>query len=37
VGEVRVFYDVSRGHVAVLAVVKKADADAWLSKAGGKS
>ena len=41
VDEVRVFYDVEEGTVHVLAIVPKAQADAWLkaegtpSKAGG--
>jgi mRNA-degrading endonuclease RelE of RelBE toxin-antitoxin system len=34
VGDVRVFYDVSEGIVAVLAVVPKDQADAWLREAG---
>jgi mRNA-degrading endonuclease RelE of RelBE toxin-antitoxin system len=34
VGEVRVFHDVSASRVEVLAVVRKADADAWLEEAG---
>jgi hypothetical protein len=33
----RVFYDVTKRKVEVLAIVAKADADAWLSKAGEKS
>jgi len=37
VEEVRVFYDVSKRSVEVLAIVMKADADAWLSKAGERS
>jgi mRNA-degrading endonuclease RelE of RelBE toxin-antitoxin system len=37
VGGVRVFYDVSRGSVQVLAIVMKADADAWLEKVGKRS
>ncbi len=32
--EVRVFYDVSGRTVEVLAIVSKADADAWLSELG---
>jgi hypothetical protein len=32
-----VFYDVSRRKVEVLAIVAKAQADAWLSKAGERS
>ena len=34
VDEVRVFYDVSRRKVEVLAVVMKAEANAWLAKVG---
>jgi len=34
VGEVRVFYDVVEGTVAVLAIVAKSDAQAWLDKLG---
>lgn len=34
VGAIRVFYDVSRKKVEILAIVMKADADAWLAKAG---
>lgn len=34
VDEVRVFYDVSKRNVEVLAIVMKADADAWLAKVG---
>ncbi len=37
VDEVRVFYDVSKRNVEVLAIVMKADAQAWLSKAGARS
>lgn len=37
VGDMRVFYDVSRRNVEVLAIVLKADADSWLSKAGERS
>ncbi len=37
VNEIRVFYDVSKRNVEVLAIVMKADADAWLSKAGGQA
>ena len=36
VDDVRVYYDVSRREVEVLAIVAKADADAWLLKAGEK-
>ena len=34
VGEVRVFYDVAEQQVQVLAVVSKAQADAWLKEKG---
>ena len=34
VGEVRVFYDIAEQHVQVLAVVSKAQADAWLKEKG---
>ena len=34
VGEIRVFYDVSETQVQVLAVVTKADAQAWLEEQG---
>jgi len=37
VDDLRVFYDVSKRRVEVLAIVAKADADAWLSKVGEKS
>jgi mRNA interferase RelE/StbE len=37
VDAVRVFYDVSRRRVEVLAIVMKADAQAWLAKAGEES
>jgi len=37
VGDLRVFYDVTKRKVQVLAIVAKADADTWLSKAGEKS
>jgi mRNA interferase RelE/StbE len=36
VDDVRVFYDVSEHTVEVLAIVSKADADAWLSELGGR-
>ena len=36
VDDVRVFYDVSKRKVEILAIVAKADADAWLSKVGEK-
>ena len=34
VGDIRVFYDVSETAVEVLAIVSKAEADAWLERAG---
>jgi mRNA interferase RelE/StbE len=34
VGEVRVFYDVARGTVEVLAIVAKSEAETWLAKFG---
>src|SRR3954469_25373000 len=34
VDELRVFYDVAEGEVRVLAIVAKADADAWLAEMG---
>ncbi len=34
VGDVRVFYDVAVSRVEILAVVFKADANAWLKKEG---
>ena len=34
VGDLRVFYDVTKRRVQVLAIVSKSDAEAWLSKAG---
>lgn len=34
VGEMRVFYDVSERSVEVLAIVAKAEADAWLAQCG---
>ena len=37
VEDLHVFYDVTKRKVEVLAIVAKADADAWLSKAGEKS
>ena len=36
VDDLRVFYDVSKRHVEILAIVAKADADAWLSRVGEK-
>jgi len=37
VNDVRIFYDVSKRTVKVLAIVRKNDADAWLSKVGERS
>jgi mRNA-degrading endonuclease RelE of RelBE toxin-antitoxin system len=37
VDAIRVFYDVSRRRVEVLAIVLKADAEAWLARAGETS
>jgi mRNA-degrading endonuclease RelE of RelBE toxin-antitoxin system len=34
--DVRVFYDVTEGVVAILAIVPKSEADAWLAKHGEK-
>jgi hypothetical protein len=34
VGEIRVFYDVNDKEVQVLAIVSKAEAQAWLDKQG---
>lgn len=34
VDDLRVFYDVSKRTVGVLAIVAKADCDAWLAKVG---
>ena len=34
VGDIRVFYDVSENAVEVLAILSKADAEAWLDEAG---
>jgi mRNA interferase RelE/StbE len=34
VGEVRVYYDVIEDRVEVLAIIHKAEADAWLARAG---
>ena len=35
--EVRVFYDVSKRTVEVLAIVMKSDADAWLARVGERT
>ena len=34
VDDLRVFYDVSKRNVKILAIVARADADVWLSKVG---
>jgi mRNA interferase RelE/StbE len=34
IGDVRVFYDVSRATVEVLAIVAKSEAEAWLAQLG---
>jgi mRNA-degrading endonuclease RelE of RelBE toxin-antitoxin system len=34
VGEIRVFYDVSKHSVEVLAIITKSQAEAWLNEAG---
>ena len=34
IGEIRVFYDVTETEVQVLAIVSKAEAQAWLDKQG---
>ena len=34
VGNIRVFYDVSRNAVEILAVVAKSEADSWLAQSG---
>lgn len=34
VGEVRVFYDVTRSTVEVLAIVAKSEAESWLARSG---
>ena len=34
VGEVRVYYDVIEDRVEVLAIIHKAEADAWLARVG---
>ena len=34
VGDIRVFYDVTKSQVEVLAIVTKAEADAWLQQYG---
>ena len=37
IGDIRVFYDVARGEVHVLAFISKADADRWLAEEGERS
>jgi mRNA interferase RelE/StbE len=37
VGDIRVFYDVTETHVQVVAVVSKAEAQAWLDEQGSSS
>ena len=34
VGEIRVFYDLAKNEVQILAIVTKAEADAWLRREG---
>ena len=34
VGDLRVFYDVSKSQVAVLAIITKAQAESWLAREG---
>jgi mRNA interferase RelE/StbE len=34
VGEIRIFYDVSKDAVEVLAIVEKSQSEAWLKEAG---
>jgi mRNA interferase RelE/StbE len=34
VGEIRIFYDVSKNAVEVLAIISKAQSEAWLRKEG---
>jgi mRNA-degrading endonuclease RelE of RelBE toxin-antitoxin system len=34
IGEVRVFYDVARNTVEVLAIVSKSEAESWLAQFG---
>jgi len=36
VGEVRVFYDVSRDTVEILAIVTKSESDSWLAQFGSR-
>ena len=37
VGEIRIFYDVTKNAVEILAIVLKSEAAEWLEKAGSKS
>jgi len=37
VGDLRVFYDVNETTIQVLAIVRKADVEAWLAKVGEPS
>jgi mRNA interferase RelE/StbE len=37
VGDLRVFYDVMETTVDVLAIIAKADADAWLARVGARN
>jgi mRNA-degrading endonuclease RelE of RelBE toxin-antitoxin system len=37
VGEIRIFYDVTKHAVEILAIVAKSDAAEWLANAGSKS
>ena len=37
VGEIRVFYDVTKNVVEILAIIPKSDATGWLEKAGIES
>jgi mRNA-degrading endonuclease RelE of RelBE toxin-antitoxin system len=34
VGEIRVYYDVTASEVEILAIVRKSDAERWLTEAG---
>jgi mRNA interferase RelE/StbE len=37
VGDIRVFYDVTKTQVEILAIITKADAQAWLSEKGASA
>lgn len=37
VGEIRIFYDVTKNVVEILAIVAKSESAEWLEKAGNKS